>query len=480
MAKLKIGIASCVQLSFWGSSRNLFRSRYLGEMEALAKELDFELLVWCDDIIEEKDGAAACEFFNREEADFTLLQCTTFPGGKVILPFAPSRSPLGLWAISECTEDGAIPLNSFCGVNMLSSILGQYMDSKRPVKWFYGESGSALFLERFKVTLGALRGIKKLKGSRVALVGGIAPGFTDMAFDERKSLARLGAYVDRLPEYGDIKEMALSYRQEEIAPVIEGFLGDPVCADCKGRVLEDMDATARLYKAFEDLIIRNGYDAIAIGCWPKYRRDFGVVVCGVIGRLLEKGYMAACEGDVDSMLSMLMLSGISGGNMPMLMDLSDLDFSDNSALFWHCGSAPRRFADERGMSLGCHYKSGRNVPGADSTPVGTVNDMYFKAGPVTIARFTWEYERLLLLTGEFFDKGQDRGFDGSRGWMRNFLVAGKSADARDLANTVLCSRFQHHYPIIAGNYHNEVMEAAAWLGIAPLEPIKYESYLQNF
>ena len=475
MNKLKIGIASCVQPSFWGSVKNLYRSKYLPEMEELAKKLGFELSVWNDDIVSEKDGMSACNFFNHEETDFTILQCTTFPGGGVILPFSRLRSKLGLWAIPECTEQGAIPLNSFCGVNMIASILGQYMDAKRPVKWFYGETNDPLFLERFRVTLGALRGIKKLAGSRTALVGGIAPGFTDFAFDERKSFAALGAYVDRLPEYGEIKERALSYKQEEINPVIEEFAKDAKCVNCGS----DMEATARLYRAFEDLIKQNNYDAIAIGCWPKYRRDFGVVVCGIIGRLLEKGYMAACEGDVDSMLSMLMLNGIAE-NMPMLMDLSDLDFSDDSVMFWHCGSAPLRFADPSGMSLNCHYKPGRNAAGADSVPVGTVNDMYYKTGPATIARFTREYEYMLLLTGNFFDKPENRGFDGSRGWMRNLCLAGKPVNSRDLMNTILTVRYQHHYPIIAGNYLNEVMEAAAWLGITPVEQLICEPYLQNF
>jgi L-fucose isomerase-like protein len=476
MAGVKIGIASVVQPSFWGSSQDLYRTRYLPEMEILAKKMDFELLVWRPDIVTEKDGKAACDFMNAEDADFILLQCTTFPGGGVILPFARAHASLGLWAVGEGVTDGAIPLNSFCGLNMLASILGQYIDPKRPVKWFYGEADSELFLERFRTSVGALRGIKKLRGARTALIGGIAPGFTDMAFDERTTMARLGAVVDRLPEYGDIKDMANSYSQEEISPVIEEFAADAASVNCGG----DMEATARLYKAFEDFITGNNYDAVAIGCWPKYRRDFGVVVCGIIGRLLEKGFIAACEGDVDSMLSMLMLKGVSGGDMPMLMDLSDLDFSDNSVMLWHCGSAPRRFSDPAGMSLNCHYKPGRHVPAADATPVGAVNDMYFRSVPATIARFTWEYRHMLLLTGDFFDKGQNRGFDGSRGWMNNLRLAGKPVDVPELMNTILTARFQHHYPVIAGSYQNEVMEAMAWLGVAPLEAVKYEPYLQIF
>ena len=490
MKKLKIGLASFVQPSFWGSSRDLFRTKYLPEFENLARELNFDLVFWRDDIITEKDSAAACDFFNREETDFTLLQCTTFPGGVVVLPFANARSFLGVWGIPECTDNGAIPLNSFCGANMVLSIFGQYLDKKRPVKWFYGETTDPLFIDRLKVTLGALGGIKKLKGSRTALIGGIAPGFTDMIYDERKILSKLGANVDRLPEYGDIKERALSYKQEEISPVMDQFVKNAVCVNCKN----DLENTARLYKAFEDLIKQNGYDAIAIGCWPKYRRDFGIVVCGIIGQLLGNGYLAACEGDVDSMLSMVLLNGIAAqsaplskmtqsssmSHMPMLMDLSVMDLNDNSAQIWHCGSAPVHFADPAGMSLNCHYKPGKKVPGADSIPVGSVTDMYFRTGPVTIARFTWDCDYMLLLNGDFFDKKSDRGFDGSRGWMNNLCLAGKPVDARDLMNTILTARYQHHYPVISGDYRNEVMEIMAWLDILPVEKIPYELYLQNF
>ena len=163
-----------------------------------------------------------------------------------------------------------------------------------------------------------------------------------------------------------------------------------------------------------------------------------------------------------------------------IMDLTDMNFSGNSIQFWHCGSAPRRFADSSGMSLNCHYKPGRNVPGADSTPVGTVNDLYFRSGQATVARFAWDYDHILLFSGEFFDSQGNKGFDGSRGWMKDVRLAGKPVNCPDLMNTILNARFPHHYAIISGNYENEVMEAMAWLGIAPVEAIGYKPYLQNF
>ena len=478
MHTLKIGLASCVQPSFWGSSKDLYRTRYLPQMEALAKELDFQLLSWQEDIVTEVDGEAACRYFNDQGVDFVLLQATTFPGGGVILPFEGLRARLGLWAIPECIQGGAIPLNSFCGVNMLGSILGQYIDAKRPVKWFYGEVESPLFRERFAVTLGALRGIAAMQGAKVGLVGGIAPGFNDFAFDERKTWAKLGIRVDRLPEYGDIRDKALAYDEAAVKKAMAEFAQDAACVgQCAQKGVEN---AARIYLAYVDLMRENGYDAVAVGCWPKYRRDFNIVACGIIGRLLEKGYLAACEGDVDSMAAMLMLRGIAKGSAPMLMDLSDLDFADNTAMLWHCGSAPAQFADARGFKLETHYKPGKSVPGADDIKVGVVNDMTFKPGAVTIARFTWEYSRLLLLDATMVEKDSDPGFDGSRGWIGNIHMAGQPVDAKTLANTLLVSRFQHHYPVVMGHYANEVMECLAWLGIQAIEPIPYRPYLQNF
>lgn len=476
MKMVKIGLASAVQPSFWGSSKDLFRKTHVPAMEKLAAEQKFELAVWPNDIISEEDAAQAVAFMNAENVDFVLLQCTTFPGGNVILPFEGLRARLGLWAMPESSREGPIPLNSFCGVNMLASILGQYVDASVKAKWFYGTVDSPLFLERFGVTLRALRGLKRLNGAKIGLVGGIAPGFTDFAFDERKTKRKLGVSVDRLPEFGDIKERALGYSADVIAPLVLDFMGE--AQHTSESVRAAMENTARVYKAFEDLILENGYDALAVGCWPRYRKELGIVVCSVIGRLLDKGYIAACEGDVDSAGSMLLLGGIAS-DIPMLMDLSDVDFEDDSALLWHCGSAPKRYAGKSGLTLDAHYKPGQFAPGADDVPVGTVNEMVFAENSVTVARFTWEYEKALLMRGEVFDKA-DKGYDGSRGWMRNMHMAGQPVGTKELVNTLMVSRFQHHYPLVAGNFENEVMECLNWLDITPIEPVPYKPYLQNF
>ena len=39
--------------------------------------------------------------------------------------------------------------------------------------------------------------------------------------------------------------------------------------------------------------------------------------------------------------------------------------------------------------------------------------------------------------------------------------------------------FQHHFPVVKGDYTEEVMEVMAWLGLAPVEAVPYENYLQR-
>ncbi|NSW89681.1 MAG: hypothetical protein HPY74_03180 [Firmicutes bacterium] len=475
MEKLKVGLVSAVQPSFWGSREGQYAKHYVPEMQKIAEELGFDLYVVKEPLVARKDSEAVKKELETKKVDFLLIQLTTFAGGDVIGPLTETGARIGLWGIPEITDSGAIPLNSFCGMNMYASIIGQYIGRNIKCKWFYGDITDDLFINRFKITVKALTAIKNVWGSRIALVGGIAPGFNDFYYDERKTKSRLGVSVERLHEFSEIKDRALSYKDSEVKDVIDEMVNEARCVTPDAK--KNLDTTARVYKAFEDFISENGYKAVAIGCWPKYRKELGIVVCSIIGRLLDKGYIAACEGDVDSAISMMFLHGLTD-DMPMLMDLSKLDFDTESVLMWHCGSAPSRFADSRGMCLAGHYKPGSRIAGADNVKVGTIGDMYYKSQSATIARLTWEYERMLVLSGEFIEK-QDRSYDGSRGWIGNLKMNGKPIALKDLVNTLMLQRFQHHYPIVGGSVENELMEVMAWLDIKPLPVTEYREYLQN-
>lgn len=475
MKRIKVILVGAHWPSFWGSNEKQFENYYAPGLEKIAEELGFDLHIINKPLFTYQEAQKAKEEINAQNADFLLINLTTFAGGEVIEVLAETGLPIGLWAVPEITNTGAIPLNSFCGINMYASILGQYINKNIKLKWFYGDLNDKLFINRLKITIKALTAIKNIKGSRVGLIGGIAPGYYNLYYDERKTKNYLDIKVERQHEFGDVKDRALDYPDSEIKPIIEEMRTECRCVSPDAE--HSLDNTARVYKAIEDIIKENDFKAVAIGCWPHYRKEMGIVVCSIIGRLLQKGYIAGCEGDIDSTISMMLLKSING-EVPMMMDLSKFNFEKDEILMWHCGSAPNTFADKHGVCLSSHYKPGSKIVGADDIKIGTAADMYFKAQPATIARLTWDYKKMLLFTGEFVDSN-DKSYDGSRGWMGNLKTNGMPLPINDLINTIMTQRLQHHYAIIPGNIENEVREMMSWLDIQQLEVVPYREYMEN-
>jgi hypothetical protein len=55
---------------------------------------------------------------------------------------------------------------------------------------------------------------------------------------------------------------------------------------------------------------------------------------------------------------------------------------------------------------------------------------------------------------------------------------GEKIGAKDLLNTILVSGFQHHFPVVIGDYTAEIKEFAAWAGLTPIKKVEYADYLQ--
>ena len=480
---LKVGLAGASQHSFPGDKDAQY-ARSIGEMRDFAARLGFDLWVYEKQVIDTRDAEAAAAAVRAAEVDFLMLQCTSFSAGSLAPVFA--RMPgvrLGLWAIEESmdglrrAEDGAVPLNSFCSINMYAAIIGHYVDNYMPFKWFYGNAGHPLLDARLAVTVRALTAIKNLRRSRLALIGGIAPGFDDLYFDER-GLLRLfdGLKFDRLHEIREITDRAKSYAAGEVKDEMARMR-----SRARGVIPEAeamLETNARVLRAMREFLERNPCDALGISCWPHFQQFLPAPfsACAVVAELNDQGIAVACEGDALSAISMLMLQYLSG-QTPMLMDLSAFDEADQTVLMWHCGPAAACFAGPDGYTLGGNYSGAPHEKGKPPRCCGVARDMVFGPGPVTIARLTGEVDTMLLAGGDFIEAGK-KSFHGSRGWLGSLTLNRESISVRDFVNTVLVRRFQHHFPIVKGDCGREVLELCAWLGLDRLEEVPYQDYLQ--
>jgi L-fucose isomerase-like protein len=479
MNKLKITLVGSSQLSFPGDKEGAFNHSG-NEMKKLAKKLDFELFIYPKQVITAEDGYEARRVLEEEKSDFVLLQCTSFSSGFLAPIFARTKNArLGLWAIPEGASDGAVPFNSLCSINMYSAIIGHYLDGyKVPLKWFYGNVSDPLFYDRFCITVRVLKAIKAMNNSSIALVGGIAPGFDDL-YDDERNLIKLfdGMGINRLHEYDELKKIAekmdeakVKERMAEEIKLGKGFRHPKANSMLK--------INARFSLAYDQFVSENNYDAVAISCWPKFQNDYMYSVCAVVGELNDKGTIAACEGDLTSAVSMLFLKYLSD-DVTTLMDLSAFDQKDDTVLMWHCGPASRRFCEKKGFEYGLNYSGAAHEPNEKEVfGTGVVRDMVFDPDEITIARLTGESDTMFLATGRIIDT-EKPSFYGSRGWVGELAINREHVSALDFLNTVLVQRFQHHFPIVRGDFSKDVLEAIAWMGLKKVEITPYQDYLEN-
>lgn len=473
--KIKIGLVGTSQLSFPGPKEEMYE-KIIGQMKENSVAMDFDFVYWKDQVITEDDARNAVQYMEKEKIDFLMVLNISYSAGFLVPIFYRIKdAAVGIWSIPE-TKSGPVLFNSFCSNNMYQGINDKYLKNYHiRSKWFYGFADDEVFRKRLSVTVKALQTIKKLKNSRVALIGGFAPGFYDLYFDERSVFSKLnGIYINRLHEYDEIIKIADKITDADVKPYLDeldrqGIQATPTAAKLRA-------FSIRIYLAYRRLVEEFGYDAIAVSCWPKFQNDYKYSVCSALGMLNDDKIVAACEGDLMSAISMLALQEMSGQSTT-LMDFAAFDEKDESILLWHCGPSSKAFCRKNGYTLGENY-SGMAHPKGKICGTGVVRDMIFDEGNATVFRFSGDMESYINITGKFI--GDEKASNcGSRGWMKELRLNGKSIGALDFTNTILSGGFEHHYPVAWGDYADEVAEMNKWLGVQPIKKIKYENYLQD-
>lgn len=488
--RIKVGLVGTSQLSFPGPKEKTY-AKIVEQMKKNAEEMQFDLVVWEKQVIVEADAKEAVAKMESERVDLMLVLNVSYSAGFLVpIFYRIKNAAVGIWSIPEPTK-GPVMFNSFCSNNMYQGINSKYLrDYKIKSKWFYGMADDERFRKRLSVTVKALQAIKKLKSSRVALIGGFAPGFYDLYFDERSVYSKLdGIYINRLHEYDEVIKRAEKITDNDMREYIKELDKVPNADMSKySDVLKESGLkmannsfalrpfSVKMYLAYKQLVEEFGYDAIAISCWPKFQDDYKYSVCSTIGMLNDDKIVAACEGDLMSAISMIALQEMSNESTT-LMDFSAFDEEDDSILLWHCGPASKKFCQKNGYRISHNFSGMAHEEGL-VLGTGIVRDMEFDAGKASVFRFSGDMESYINLTGDFIGDVKESNC-GSRGWFKNLKLNGKDIGALDFTNTILSGGFEHHYPVAWGDLGDEIAEMNKWLGIKPIGRINYENYLQD-
>jgi L-fucose isomerase-like protein len=206
--------------------------------------------------------------------------------------------------------------------------------------------------------------------------------------------------------------------------------------------MKQIVAATQLYVAMNQITEERRGDAVTIACWPWIRGEDLPTPCVALMLFQERGIPAACQGDIDALLTMVLLKRVTGWSSFMGGAIK----AQGHLGINHCVIC-RRMAGPEGAcqayALSSYHGRKESPTVFAGVPTGQV---------VTVARLTRNLEQLLLLKGTLVANQTDN----SR--CRNTLVI----DVPDRERAFRAVKgIQQHYVVALGDHTQAISNLAA-------------------
>ena len=368
-------------------------------------------------ITNDEDADSALSFFNSNDFEKIFLFQTTFTDAKFLLNFAKSiQKPICIVSFPEPRTGGRLRLNSICGLNLAMHsliknditpdfVIIEEDDKNNEISFsnfIKGQSGS----EKIEWDIASITNINadfdySIDKQTIGIIGTRPEGFDTCDYDSNEVTSKLNVSLVDL-ELEDLFDEAKDIEVETIVKTkrnVSSYL-----AGTEELVQEEFDKSLSIFHGLENLKDKHNLDAFAIRCWPETFTEYGCASCGPMAMMNEKKVSCACEADVLGGISCNILNQMNN-NPSLLLDIVDVDKSDNSLVFWHCGLAPISMAKEGTARSGIH--SNRKKP--------LLHDFSLKEGEITIFRVSKARGSLqfFVMKGQVLDRPNS--FSGTSG-----------------------------------------------------------------
>lgn len=368
-------------------------------------------------ITNDEDADSALSFFNSNDFEKIFLFQTTFTDAKFLLNFAKSiQKPICIVSFPEPRTGGRLRLNSICGLNLAmhslikNDITPDFVIMEEDDK--NNEMSFSNFIEgqnesnKIAWDIATIANINadfdySIDKQTIGIIGTRPEGFDTCDYDSNEVTSKLNVSLVDL-ELEDLFDEAKDIEVETIVKTkntVSSYL-----AGTEELVQEEFDKSLSIFHGLENLKDKHNLDAFAIRCWPETFTEYGCASCGPMAMMNEKKVSCACEADVLGGISCNILNQMNN-NPSLLVDIVDVDKSDNSLVFWHCGLAPISMAKKGTARSGIH--SNRKKP--------LLHDFSLKEGEITIFRVSKARGRLqfFVMKGQVLDRPNS--FSGTSG-----------------------------------------------------------------
>ena len=172
---------------------------------------------------------------------------------------------------------------------------------------------------------------RKLRGMRIGVIGTSSPWLIASNVDYLLAKRRWGV------EYVDI---SLSRVQDLYDQITDDEVGE-ACAEFASKALairegspEDILKAMRLYRAIKQVCIEENLRATTISCF-KIIEQMGTTGCLAIALLNDEGIYAGCEGDLQSIFTLLVVRTLTGKD-GFMANPSMINMRTNEIVLAHC------------------------------------------------------------------------------------------------------------------------------------------------
>ena len=467
---LKIGFVGTAISPYYAEEQEVRKNSEV-HLKKILENFDVELISFHKTIFS-KDDSVEAENLLKNKVDFLLIQTSSCSSGEQLYPLCNISSKIGVWAVPDIEKEGGVKLHSLVSTSHYLGIIKKTLSERKiKTKWFYNYADTDEFKNKFLITVKSLIAQKKLKQSRIGLIGGISPGFDNMIVDNDKIKQNIGTIIDEatiLELVDKAKNFKQSIIDEEIKKIKNAATAITVSDD------DSFNKVTRVYFALKQMREENSWDSLAVQCWSQFQELYGIAPCMAYGWMgSEDGIAVSCEGDVQGAISMLLLNYISNTEKSStLLDLATFDREADAVLMWHCGVSPRHFANEDGIKWVDHSTLGRKT----EKKYGIAGDQVFKAQSSTTTYLGNNAERLLVLNSEIFNH-TNKGYDGTRGWFKETKLNRLNISSENLINTLNMIGHEHHYAVGQGDHSKELLEFAAWNDLKLIDEIPLVDYI---
>ncbi len=384
----------------------------------------------------------------KKPIDLLLIMQLTFTDATMTVKLAESFDvPLFFWSFPEKRTGGRLRLNSLCGVNLASHALGKSGIQCDYINFSPNDPETS---EALSSWIRAFQTRKNLSQTKIAVIGKHPDGFHTCAFDSEK-LNEISAIKVEQMELDDLFDEAEKIEQKTV-----NLTRNELDSKINGLELveqKSLEKSIRILSALRNIAESEGFQGFSVRCWPEFFTEYGCAACGAMGVLNSQGIASGCEADVYGTISTLILNWL-GGEPSFIADLVDIDKSDDTGVFWHCGLAPLNMADpDAPVEAGIH--SNRKKP--------LVNEFALKPGNVTIFRLSQSLNLSRMVIGKGKMIKAPKSFSGTSGVIRF------DKPSTQVLDTIIKEGLEHHYAITYSDVYKPLKVLARQLKLPVLE-----------